>query len=93
MGYGEGLARVDANSLEVLDTLPLEVLAVRATEQGVWIRGTADDFLTLVDAVDSVATRMAAPDLTSGGDVIEFDGRLWATAVDDGLLVRLGHKR
>ena len=90
VGYGAGLARVEATSLEVLDTLPLEVLAVRATDHGVWVRGTADDFLTLVDAVTGeLTTRLAALDLTSGGDVIELDGRLWATAVDDGLLVRL----
>ena len=56
VGYGEGLARVDVDSLEVLNTLPLEVLAVRATEHGVWVRGTADDFLTLVDVVTGELT-------------------------------------
>ena len=49
-----------------------------------------DAFLTRLDATSAeVRQVIAADDLPSGGDVIELDGVVWASAYDDGTVVRL----
>ncbi len=90
VGYDEGLARVDPESLEVVGTTPLGVTALRATDDAVLVRGSGDEFLTVLDPVSGeVTSRLSAPGLASGGDVIVVDGQTWATAYDDNALVRL----
>lgn len=90
VAYEEGLARIDPDALEVVATIPLDVGSIRATDDGVWVRGTGDAFLTLVDPDSGeVTTRWGSPDVTSGGDVVELEGRVWVSAYDDGVLLRL----
>jgi streptogramin lyase len=90
VAFDDGLARIDPDSLEVVGTLPLDVSSIRATDDGVWVRGSGDAFLTLVDLESGeVTARLGSPDVTSGGDVVELQGRLWVSAYDDGVLLRV----
>lgn len=90
MGYERGLARIAPESLKVLGTEQLEVGSIRATGETVLVRGPGDEALTVIDSVSGeVTASWGTTDLPSPGDVVEADGRLWATAYDDNLLVRL----
>lgn len=90
VGYERGLARIAPESLKVLGTEPLEVGSIRAADERVLVRGPGATALAVIDSTsDEVTTSWGASDLPSPGDVIEVDGRLWATAYDDNLLVRL----
>ena len=92
MGFEKGLARVDPSSLDV--TMLQEAVTpdrVRAVGDHVWVREEGGDaFLTRIDASSAeVSQVIAADDLPSGGDVLELDGVVWASAYDDLTVVRL----
>lgn len=92
VGFEKGIARVDPSSLEV--TMLQETVTpdrIRAIGDRVWVREEGGEaFLTRLDASSAeVRQVIAADDLPSGGDVIELDGVVWASAYDDGTVVRL----
>lgn len=92
VGFEKGLARIDPSSLEV--TMLQEAVtpsSVHASGDHVWVREEGGEaFLTRIDAATAeVRQVIAAADLPSGGDVIELDGVVWASAYDDGTVVRL----
>lgn len=92
VGFEKGLARVDPSSLDV--TMLQEAVTpnrVHAIGDHVWVREEGGEaFLTRLDASSAeVRQIIAADDLPSGGDVIELDGVVWASAYDDGTVVRL----
>ncbi len=90
VAYEEGLARVDPDALEVVGTIPLDVGSIRAMDDRVWVRGSGDAFLSLVDPDrGEVTTRLGSPEVTGGGDVVQHEGRVWVSAYDDGVLLRL----
>lgn len=92
VGFEKGLARVDPDSLEV-SWLQESVSPIRVHAVGdhVWVREEGGEaFLTRIDATTGqVGQVIASDDLTSGGDVMEIDGGVWASAYDDGTVVRL----
>lgn len=92
VGFEKGLARIDPSSLDV--TMLQEAVTpnrVHAIGDHVWVREEGGEaFLTRLDASTAeVSQVIAADDLPSGGDVIELDGVVWASAYDDGTVVRL----
>jgi len=92
VGFEKGLARVDPSSLDV--TMLQEAVTpdrIRAVGDHVWVREEGGEaFLSRVDAASAeVVQVIAADDLTSGGDVIEFEGAVWATSYDDLTVVKL----
>jgi hypothetical protein len=92
VGFEKGLARIDPSSLDV--TMLQEAVIpdrVRAVGDHVWVREAGGEaFLSRIDATTAeVVQVIAANDLPSGGDVIEFRGAVWASAYDDGTIVRL----
>ena len=92
VGFEKGLARVDPSSLDV--TMLQEAVTpnrVHAVGDHVWVREEGGDaFLTRIDASSAeVSQVIAADDLPSGGDVLELEGVVWASAYDDLTVVRL----
>ena len=92
VGFEKGLARIDPSSLDV--TMLQEAVTpdrIRAIGDHVWVReegGAA--FLSRIDAASAAVRQViAADDLKSGGDVIEFEGAVWATSYDDLTVVKL----
>lgn len=89
VSYGKGLARVDPNSLEVEAVYDLYG-AAWASEDEVWVRTDGGPFLTEIDPESGEVVRIfEARHLPSGGDVVRYAGKLWATAFDDAAVVRL----
>lgn len=93
VGFDEGLAEVDPETLEIAalyDVFPGLTGSIHATGDRVWVRVQGGPFLTLVDPVTGeIAETIVAPKLPSGGDVVEFAGSVWATATEEGTLIRL----
>ncbi len=91
VGFDEGVARIDPHSLEVtLLQGAVHPDRIRATSDDVWIREAGENFLSQLDPSTGAVRRViTGDDLTTGGDVLEFDGALWATAYDDDTVVRL----
>ncbi len=92
VGFEKGLARIDPSSLDV--TMLQEAVSpnrVRAIGDHVWVREEGGEaFLSRIDASSAeVGQVVVADDLPSGGDVLELDGVVWASAYDDGTVVRL----
>jgi streptogramin lyase len=92
VGFEKGLARIDPDSLDV--TMLQEAVTpvgVHAVGDHVWVREEGGEaFLSRVDASSAeVRQVISANGLKSGGDVIELDGVVWASAYDDGTVVRL----
>jgi streptogramin lyase len=92
VGFEKGLARVDPGSLDV--TMLQEAVIpnrIRAIGDHVWVREEGGEaFLSRLDASSAeVVQVIAADDLKSGGDVIEFEGAVWASAYDDLTIVKL----
>jgi streptogramin lyase len=92
VGFEKGLARIDPRSLDV--TMLQEAVtpeSIRAVGNHVWVREKGGRmFLTRLDASTAeVRQVIAADDLKSGGDVIEFEGAVWASSYDDLTIVRL----
>jgi hypothetical protein len=58
------------------------------------VRQDGGPFLTRIDpSSHEIVQTIKAPDLPSGGDIVEIDGSLWATAFDDATLVELSADR
>jgi streptogramin lyase len=93
VGFEEGVAQVDDESMEVsavYDVFPGLGGRVRVGSDAVWVREDGGVFLTRIDPVEQeIVEQIKAPDLPSGGDVLPFAGSLWATAYDDKTLVQL----
>jgi hypothetical protein len=93
VGFTDGVAQMDPDSLEVLavyEASPGVGGAVFAGEDEVWVREEGGAFLVRIDAEEQAITeRIEAPRLPSGGDVIVIGDSLWATAYDDQALVQL----
>ena len=92
VGFEKGVARINPTSLDV--TMLQEAVTpdrLRAVGDHVWVREEGGEtFLSRVDASSGeVVQVIAADDLKSGGDVIEFEGAVWASSYDDMTLVRL----
>ena len=92
VGFEKGVAKIDPSSLEV--TMLQEAVTpdrIRAIGDHAWVREEGGEaFLTRLDASTAeVRQVIAAKDLTSGGDVLELDGTVWATSYDDLTVVRL----
>ena len=92
VGFEKGVARIDPTSLEV--TVLQEAVTpdrLRAVGDHVWVREEGGEaFLSRLDASSAeVVQVIAADDLKSGGDVIEFEGAVWASSYDDMTIVRL----
>ena len=92
VGFDKGIARIDPSSLEVT-MLQKSVTPdrIRAIGDHVWVREEGGEaFLSRLDASSAeVRQVVAAKDLTSGGDVVELDGTVWATSYDDLTVVSL----
>jgi hypothetical protein len=92
VGFEEGLARIDPSSLDVtLLQTAVTPDRIRAADDHVWVREEGGKaFLSRIDATSGeVRQIIAADDLTSGGDVTEFEGAVWATSYDDLTIVKL----
>jgi streptogramin lyase len=92
VGFEKGVARINPTSLEV--TVLQEAVTpdrLRAVGDHVWVREEGGEaFLSRLDASSGeVVQVIAADDLKSGGDVIEFEGAVWASSYDDMTIVRL----
>ena len=92
VGFEKGIARINPDSLEV--TMLQGAVSpdrIRAIGDHVWVREEGgESFLTRIDASSAeIEQVISAGDLKSGGDVIEVDGAVWASAYDDLTIVRL----
>jgi hypothetical protein len=64
--------------------------SIFAADGAVWVREEDKHFLSRIDPSEQrVVETIAAPDLTSGGDVVVIGDAVWATAFDDQTLVAL----
>lgn len=102
VGFDGGLAQIDKESLEVRAIHAVQPAggAIRASADAVWVREPKVEgkrlpreinpkFLTRIDPATGTTLRISSTGLASGGDVIEYDGAVWATSYDDQILVRL----
>ncbi len=93
MTFAEGVAQIDPDTFDVESTYDIAVgygSAVGVGETGAWVRTDGGPFLTGIDPkAHQITSVVTARDLPSGGNVVEIDGALWATAFDDAALVRL----
>lgn len=93
VNYAEGLARVDPESLEIeaVYDIDMDVYgSVWASADEVWVRTDGGPFLTEIDPDSGEVVRVVeSRALPSGGDVVRYAGRLWATAFDDSAVVGL----
>lgn len=92
VGFEKGLARIDPGSLDVtMLQASVTPVSIRAVGDHVWVREEGGEaFLSRVDASSAeIVQVIAADDLTSGGDVLEFKGAVWASSYDDFTIVRL----
>lgn len=92
VGFEKGLAKVDPRSLEVTKLQgAVTPVSIRAIGDHVWVREEGGKgFLTRIDASSAEVRQVIdADDLTSGGDVIELGGAVWASSSDDLTIVRL----
>jgi streptogramin lyase len=92
VGFEKGVARINPSSLDV--TVLQQAVTpdrLRAVGDHVWVREEGGEaFLSRLDASSGeVVQVIAADDLKGGGDVIEFEGAVWASSYDDGTIVRL----
>jgi streptogramin lyase len=93
VGFEGGVAQVDPESLEVIAVYGLYPRyggSIFAADGAVWVREEDKHFLSRIDPSEQrVVETIAAPDLTSGGDVVVIGDAVWATAFDDQTLVAL----
>jgi YVTN family beta-propeller protein len=86
----DSLSRIDQGTLSVADTVPVgtgPTGGITVGEGDVWIR-REDQFLVRVDAATGeVVERYDEPAISAGSVLVAF-GSVWATAYDDGLLIR-----
>ncbi|MFL5685353.1 MAG: hypothetical protein ACJ77D_04805 [Chloroflexota bacterium] len=88
---GNDLLRVDPVTLKTAVTVPGmgtgQLGSIWADATGVWVR-KRDPFLARVDADGSIRLVISAP-FETGGDVVGDGQHLWASAIDDRLVIRL----
>ena len=94
VGFDEGLARIDTDTLEVKDLYGIyggPTVDIRASPDAVWIRQEGGNpFLTLIDPRSGeVVEVINSRSLTSSGDVVEMGDKVWTAAYDDQRLIRL----
>ena len=93
VGFEGGLAQIDAKVLEVLAVYELSPRyggSIFATSDTVWVREEGERFLSRIDPeTQQIVETIKAPELPSGGDVVQIEGSVWATAFDDATLVEL----
>ena len=90
VAYDGGMARVDPHALRVVQRVRVQPTSVRAMRDGVWVREEGRHFLSRVDPdTGRIGSRTVTARLPSGGDLIRFGQRWWATASDDGAAVRV----
>lgn len=93
VGFEDGLAQVDQETLEVsavYGVYPGLGGSIFPTPDAVWVREENGHFLTRIDPAEQrIVETIEAPALPSGGDVIVIGDSLWATAYDDEMLVEL----
>ena len=84
VAFEGGVAQIEPRTLDVLAVYavyPRYGGAIFATPDGVWVREEGERFLTRIDPESQRITEtITAPRLPSGGDVVQIDGSLWATA-------------
>jgi hypothetical protein len=95
VGSGDDLVQVDRDTLEVVheyDGIGPDLNgALFAADDEVWIRREGDPFLTAVSgATHEVVASLSAPDYPAGGDVVVSADWIFATANDDGAVLRSG---
>jgi streptogramin lyase len=93
VGFEGGVAQVDPRTLDVLavyDVHPRYGGSIFAADEAVWVREEGGGFLTRIDPeAQRIVETIRAPALPSGGDVVQIDDSVWATAYDDATLVEL----
>ena len=94
VGFDEGTAQVDPESLEVealYETFPAFEGRVFATEDAVYTReGAGANFLTQIDPDSQQITEIVeAPKLKSGGDVLVIGDSVWTTTYDNSVVHEL----
>jgi len=93
VGFEGGLAQIEPETLDVLavyDVHPRHGGSIFATPDAVWVREEGDRFLIRIDPKSQrIVETIAAPDLPSGGDVVQIGDSVWATAYDDSTLVEM----
>jgi glutamine cyclotransferase len=96
VGFGSGVAQIDPNSLEVLnvyEAYPGVTGAIFAGPSGTWVREEGERFLMRIDPeLGEITEVIEAPQLQSGGDVVQIGDSVWATAYNDAALVQLRAK-
>lgn len=93
VSFAGGVAQLDKQDLSVTtvyDIGPGSPSGITIGADAVWIRSDDGYFLVGIDPIGhEVSAVVTARDLPSGGNSIEIDGQIWATAFDDGTLVEL----
>jgi streptogramin lyase len=93
VAFEGGVAQIDPDALEVLAVYDVSARyggAIFAGPDAVWVREEGGDFLTRIDPdAQRITETIRAPDLPSGGDVVQIGNSLWATAYDDATVVEL----
>lgn len=89
---GTGVLQLDPESLEIERTFAdIRVGlfgALRADEDGVWIR-RIDPFLTRIDAASGAINAVVTAPFEEGGDVIVDGDHVWASTLHDSVVIRL----
>jgi streptogramin lyase len=93
VGYRDGLARVDAETLEQVAIFanldPGADGDVTVDAGNVWVR-SADGFLHRIDERSNAVVEQIEPERRlSSGSLLAAEGSLWTTAYDDNVLLRL----
>lgn len=93
ISFAEGVGQIKLDDLSVTavydtgDGLPV---GLAPGPHAVWVRTDGGPFLVGIDPrAHEVFAVITARDLPSGGTSMEIGGEIWATAFDDGALVRL----
>jgi streptogramin lyase len=93
VGFEGGLAQIDPKTLEVLAVYELSPRyggSIFATPDAVWVREEGERFVSRIDPeAQRIVETIEAPELPSGGDVVQIEHSVWATAYDDATLVEL----
>jgi streptogramin lyase len=93
IGYADGLARFDVESLDqqavFMGLQPTSEGTIAVAGKDVWVRQPAG-FLYRIDATtNTVEEQVVADEPLSGGDVLVTGDALWTSAFDDNLVLRL----
>jgi hypothetical protein len=94
VGSAASLVQIDPATLAVVHTYAGVGAgtdgSIAATPTEVWVRASGTHFLTEVDPrAHRVVATLDTSDYPSGGDVLITDDWVWASAYDDGVVVRV----